>query len=82
MNYALIKNGVVINIILLHPKNEADFANAVPMNDIPAAIGDTYDDGIFYRNGERVLTVVEQMQKELEEADAAQEAYAQGVQEA
>ena len=64
MDYALIENGIVTNIIWLHPKNAENFPNAVPMSNIPAAIGDTYTDGVFYRNGERVLTIVEQLQKE------------------
>lgn len=64
MNYALIENGIVTNVIWLYPKNASDFPNAVPMNDIPAAIGDAYTDGVFYREGERVTTVQEQMQKE------------------
>lgn len=82
MNYALIENGVVDNIIWLYPGNADDFPNAVPMNDIPAAIGDTYTDGAFYHNGERVLTNEERMQQELAEADAAEAAYLEGVQEA
>lgn len=64
MDYALIENGIVTNIIWLYPQNASDFPNAVPMNDIPAVIGDTYRDGVFYRDGERVLTLQEQMQKE------------------
>ena len=64
MDYALIENGVVTNVIWLYPGNADDFPNAVPMGDIPAGIGDTYTDGVFYRNGERVLTLQEQMQKE------------------
>jgi hypothetical protein len=60
MNYALIENGVVTNIIWLHPGNAADFPSAAPIGDIPAAIGDVYTDGVFYRDGERVLTAVEQ----------------------
>lgn len=84
MDYALIENGVVTNIIWLHPKNASDFPNAVPMNDIPAAIGDTYTDGVFYRDGERVLTMQEQMQKEMQDAlvetEAAEAAYREGVQ--
>lgn len=64
MDYALIENGVVTNVIWLYPGNASDFPNAVPMGDIPAGIGDTYEDGVFYRNGERVLTLQEQMQKE------------------
>ena len=64
MNYALIENGVVTNIIWLYPGNASDFPNAVPLGDVPAAIGDTYTDGVFYHNGERVLTITEYMQKE------------------
>lgn len=56
MNYALIENGLVANLIWLCPGNAAEFPNAVPMGDIPAAIGDTWDGEHFYRNGERVLT--------------------------
>ncbi|MBR4929747.1 MAG: hypothetical protein IKZ00_02990 [Bacteroidaceae bacterium] len=86
MDYALIENGVVANIIWLYPQNADDFPNAVPMGDIPAGIGDTYEDGVFYRNGERVLTLQEQMQKEMQEAlaetEAAEAAYREGVQEA
>lgn len=69
MNYALIENNIVTNIIWLYPKNVSDFPNAVPMNDIPVAIGDEYIDGIFYRNGERILTEVEQLQKQNTEKD-------------
>mgnify|MGYP001239134309 CR=1 FL=1 len=60
MNYALIENGIVTNLIWLHPGNAADFPNAVPLGDVPAAIGDTYADGVFYRDGVKVLTAVEQ----------------------
>lgn len=61
MNYALIENGVVTNLIWLYPGNAADFPTAVPMGDVPAAIGDTYADGVFYRDGEPVLTLGEQV---------------------
>ena len=64
MNYALIENGVVTNVIWLYPGNVKDFPNAVPLGDVPAGIGDTYSDGVFYRDGERVLTVAEQAEKE------------------
>lgn len=60
MNYALIEDGVVTNVIWLHPGNASDFPNAVALNDIPAEIGDSYVDGAFYRDGERVLTAAEQ----------------------
>lgn len=84
MDYALIENGVVENIIWLYPQNAADFPNAVAMGDVPAAIGDRYTDGVFYRDGERVLTLQEQMQKAMQEAlaetEAAETAYREGVQ--
>lgn len=71
MNYALIENGVVTNLIWLYPGNAADFPTAVPMGDVPAAIGDTYADGVFYRDGEPVLTFSEQLladQADMQEA--------------
>lgn len=61
MNYALIENGVVTNLIWLHPGNAADFPNALPIGDVPAAIGDTYSGGAFWRDGVRVLSVAEQL---------------------
>ena len=79
MNYALIDNGVVINVIWLNPGNARDFPGAVMLNDVPAGIGDTYDGKSFYRDGERVLTWAEAAYKELTEAEAA---YYEGVQEA
>ena len=71
MNYALIENGVVTNLIWLYPSNAADFPNAVPMGDIPAAIGDTWDGERFYWNGERVLTFAERMEKDAEDMRSA-----------
>jgi len=59
MNYALIESGVVVNIIYLHPQNASEFP-AIPMGDVPVAIGDTYSDGAFYRDGVKVLTATEQ----------------------
>lgn len=61
MNYALIENGIVTNLIWLHPGNAADFPGAVPLGDIPAAIGDTYANGVFWRGGVHVLSVAEQL---------------------
>lgn len=67
MRYALIQNQAVINIIELNPKNEADFPNAARLIDVPAAIGDAFEDGTFYRNGERVLTNAELLARMREE---------------
>lgn len=59
MNYALVENGVVTNIIWLYPGNAGDFPTAVPMGDVPAAIGDTYADGVFTRDGQPVETLAQ-----------------------
>ena len=56
MNYALIENGVVTNVIWLNPENAADFPDAVAMGETLAGIGDTWDGERFYRDGQRVLT--------------------------
>ena len=78
MNYALIKENKVANIIWLSPSNAKDFPNTVALNDIPAGIGDEYIDGIFYRDGKKLLSPLEAayeqiavMEASLAEADAA-----------
>ena len=59
MDYALIENGIVTNIIFLLPTNADDFPNAVPIGDIPVGIGDTYENGDFYRDGEVLKSSLE-----------------------
>lgn len=71
MNYALIENGIVTNIIWLYPGNADDFPTAVPCGDYPVAIGDTYADGAFYRDGEKLLTPVEATYAERADMEAA-----------
>ena len=61
MNYALIENGVVSNIIALRSSNAADFPGAVALGDRPVGIGDSYQDGKFYRDGAEVLTAAEEI---------------------
>jgi hypothetical protein len=56
MNYALIENGTVANIIWLYEGNAYEFPNAVKLNDVPAQIGDAYADGVFCRDGVAVLS--------------------------
>ncbi len=65
MNYALVENGVVENIIWLYEGNAHEFAGAMPMGDRAVQIGDTYENGAFYHEGERVLTESEKMQEAL-----------------
>ena len=71
MNYALIENGVVINLIWLYEGNAQEFPNAVPLGGRPVGIGDSYADGVFTRGGEPVLTEAERLSAEVAEYDAA-----------
>lgn len=69
--YALVENGVVTNVMVLYPPSAAEFEGAVPCGELPVAIGDTYDGEHFYRGGERVLTALEQAQKDAEDMQSA-----------
>ena len=61
MNYAIIENGVVGNVIVLRPANAGEFPDAVALHDRPVGIGDSYQDGKFWRDGEEVLTAAEKI---------------------
>lgn len=61
MNYAIVENNVVVNVIYIHDKNRSEFPTAIALNGVPAGVGDTYVDGVFYRNGERLLTDAEEV---------------------
>lgn len=63
LNYALIENGIIVNVIWLYPQNTQEFPDAVPMGSIPAGIGDSYMDGKFYRDGEELLSREEELQQ-------------------
>lgn len=81
MNYALIENGVITNVIYLSSANAYEFPNAVNIDQYPVGIGDTYVDGKFYHDGVEVLTYTEYRDqiaqaRLLEEMD---EAYREGV---
>lgn len=54
MTYAKIANNTVVNLLEIRQANAHEFPDCVPVNDIPAEIGDTYTDGNFYRSGEIV----------------------------
>ena len=68
MDYALIDNGIVVNIIYLHPMNADEFPNAAPTNDLPIEIGDTYIEGKFYRDGKEIVSVPTEQTYTLDEA--------------
>lgn len=61
MNYALIENGVVVNTIVLLPRNASDFPNAISIDGYAVQIGDTYEDGRFYHDGEPIYSLTEQL---------------------
>lgn len=71
MNYALIENGTVVNIIWLNERNEAEWPNAVRLGERMVEVGDTYDGEKFYRDGVEVLTPLEQAQIEIDTYKAA-----------
>ena len=69
-NFAIIENGIVKNTIWGNIYNAEDFPNAVQIDDLAVQAGDMYDGEHFYRDGERVKTIAEQiaeMQERLNE---------------
>ena len=71
MNYAVVEEGLVSNVIWLNDSNADEFPNAVPLGDVPAGIGDTYDGAHFYRGGEKLLTLAQQAEKNAQDMRAA-----------
>ncbi len=71
MNYALVENGAVVNVIWLYEGNAHEFANAVAVDGRPVQIGDTWDGEHFFHDGARVLTPEEALRAELAEMDEA-----------
>ena len=63
---ALVENGVVVNILWCSDR-ESETETLIDTADRPVAIGDSYESGKFYRNGEEVLTPLEEARKQLEE---------------
>ncbi len=59
MNYAIVENGLVINIIV----GPLPFGmDGISISDRPVAIGDAYENGFFLRDGVVVLTDSERIQ--------------------
>ena len=52
MRHALLDGNRIVNIVEIDPRNVSDFPNAVTIPDgVGAGIGDTYEDGRFWRGG-------------------------------
>lgn len=80
MRYAMVIEGKVTNIIEMDKRNEQYFPSTVYTGDRPVSIGDTYIDGKFYRDGQEILTPLEESQAEVESltkelASAVEEVY-------
>ena len=59
MILAKIENNIVENLIVVTPENIAAFPDYIDIGEYPVQIGDTYEEGIFKRDGERLKTVLE-----------------------
>ena len=62
MNYAIVTDGIVTNIIWMLQANEVEFPGAVLIDNRPVTIGDSYAGGVFLRDNEPVLTRAEELQ--------------------
>lgn len=68
MNYAIINGDTVVNVIVGPLPVGID---GIPAGDVPVGIGDQYSDGVFLRNGARLLTPLEEAQAQVAALDAA-----------
>ena len=69
MRYAKINDGIVANILSLRKSQAHEFPDCVPLNDIPAGIGDTYSDGLFYRNGVEIKSITKQLSEAISDTE-------------
>lgn len=69
MKYAYVENGVVTNMMWLYPHNESDFPTAVRTEGLPVVVGDTYEDGVFYHEGEKVISDLERAMAKIAEME-------------
>lgn len=69
-NMAFVENGIVSNILWCSGR-EPETDSLIDTADRPVAIGDSYESGKFYRNGEEVLTPLQAAMKRNAEYEAA-----------
>lgn len=69
-NMALIENGLVTNILWCSD-TELETDTMINCGELPAGIGDSYRDGAFYRDGEKILTPLEEALKKNAEYESA-----------
>lgn len=61
---ARIANGSVVNVEWVSD-DVAETDCLVNLGDVPAGIGDSYMDGAFYRDGEKILSDVERLKTKI-----------------
>ena len=61
-NFAIVENGVVIKRLWGYVSNMEKYPNAVQIDDRAVEIGDAYENGKFYHEGEEVKTFSEIME--------------------
>lgn len=66
----LIENGIIVNMLWCSD-SEPETVSLINPADRPVAIGDTYSDGKFYRDGVEILTPLEEALKTNAEYEAA-----------
>lgn len=71
-NMASIENGIVSNILWCADR-EPETDRLIDTADLPVAIGDSYENGKFYRNGEEVLAPLQEALKKNIELEAENE---------
>lgn len=62
-NMALLENGLVTNILWCSDR-EPETDTLINCGELPVGIGDSYRDGAFYRDGEKILTAYELLEKQ------------------
>ena len=62
-NMALLENGLVTNILWCSD-TEPETDTMINCGELPVGIGDSYRDGSFYRDGEKILTAYELLEKQ------------------
>ena len=82
INYAVIQDGIVVNIAVYDHAQENEKLRVIP-DMMPVAVGDHFTNGAFYRNGEKVLSYMEQIEDEhnKELAELIEEVYTQDMNE-
>lgn len=67
---ALIENGIIVNMLWC-TDSEQETESLINPADRPVAIGDTYSNGKFYRDGVEILTPLEEALKKNAEYESA-----------